>query len=545
MEQSSENSRASWKNMDVVKTFLESCIQEISLNGRLGSSLKADSWNKVKLVLETTHGFSVTQKQMKNHYDYLKEKYQAWLSITKKTGNIYDPVTNTILMYNSEWDEYIKAHPKAKALKISPLPFPDLCTKLFEGSTTTGIHGWSPSCTYPRPVVSSVSTTIDIDTLDSVEDLVGNKNDGAPTNYPSQSSVPSERKPLGKKKKSSSSQLEIDEKMSNALDILIKNNNGPDIGECMEKLDALGWEEPLYSATISILCEGDSYRKAWMKIPEDDKLKSHNERFVVIKRRFQHSSQTVHKYFHEVLEAMMKFAKEEISSTTSDSNLHIPSSHKKLRKVFKGAIGALDGTLVHAVIPVNQQIVYRGRGKGKCYQNVLAIWVAHDARVLTEIASNPNNGFPFPPPNKYYLCDAAYPNTRGFLAPYRNIRYWLGDYHRRRAINKEEKFNHAHAQLRNVIERAYRVLKARFPILDKMAPYSIDVQRDIVIACFAVHNFIRKEHLNDDLFNQYDLPQVIFEEEGELEQELDETSGPSWTAEDSQFMNNMREELAL
>ncbi|XP_075099149.1 uncharacterized protein LOC142176015 [Nicotiana tabacum] len=491
MEQSSENSRASWKNMDVVKTFLESCIQEISLNGRLGSSLKADSWNKVKLVLETTHGFSITQKQMKNHYDYLKEKYQAWLPITKKTGNIYDLVSNTILMSNSEWDEYIKAHPKAKALKTSPLPFPDLCTKLFEGSTATGIHGWSPSCTYPRPVVSYVSTTIDIDTLDNIEDL-----------------------------------------MSNALDILIKNNNGPDIEECIEQLDVLGWEEPLYSATISILCEGDNYKKVWIKIPEDDKLKSPNERFVVIKRRFQHSSQTVHKYFHEVLEAMMKFAKEEILSTTSDSNLHIPSSHKKLRNFFKGAIGALDGTLVHAVIPANQQIVYRGRGKGKCYQNVLAIcdcnmvftyvyagWegVAHDARVLTEIASNPNNGFPFPPPNKYYLCDAAYPNIRGFLAPYLNIRYWLGDYHRRRAINKEEKFNHAHAQLRNVIERAYGILKARFPILDKMAPYPIDVQRDVVIACFAVHNFIRKEHLNDDLFNQYDLPQVIFEEEGELE----------------------------
>nr|XP_009797411.1 PREDICTED: uncharacterized protein LOC104243848 [Nicotiana sylvestris] len=153
--------------------------------------------------------------------------------------------------------------------------------------------------------------------------------------------------------------------------------------------------------------------------------------------------------------------------------------------------------------------------------------------------------FVFSSTYKYYLCDAAYPNTRGFLAPYRNIRYWLGDYHRRRAINKEEKFNHAHAQLRNVIERAYGVFKARFPILDKMAPYSIDVQRDVVIACFAVHNFIRKERLNDDLFNQYDLPQVIFEEEGEHEQVLDETNGPSWTTEDSQFMNNMREEIAL
>ncbi|XP_059277520.1 L10-interacting MYB domain-containing protein-like [Lycium ferocissimum] len=131
MEQSSENSRVSWKDMDVVKTFLENCIQEVSLNGRLGSSLKPDSWNKVKLALETCHRFSVPQKKMKNYYDYLKEKYQAWLPLTKKTGNIYDPTTNTFQMSNSEWDEYIKAHPKAKTLRNSLLPFPDLCTKLF------------------------------------------------------------------------------------------------------------------------------------------------------------------------------------------------------------------------------------------------------------------------------------------------------------------------------------------------------------------------------------------------------------------------------
>ncbi|XP_059304890.1 uncharacterized protein LOC132056626 isoform X3 [Lycium ferocissimum] len=272
----------------------------------------------------------------------------------------------------------------------------------------------------------------------------------------------------------------------------------------------------------------------------------HNERYVVIKRRFQHSLQTIHKYFHEVLEAMMNFAKEMIAPTTFDSNMNIPGAHNRLRRIFKGAIGALDGTLVHAVVPANQQIVYRGRGKGKCYQNVLAIcdfnmvftyvyagWegVAHDARVLTEIASNPDNGFPFPPPR--------------FLAPYRNIRYWLGDYHRRRAITKEEKFNHAHAQLRNVIERSYGVLKARFPILDKMAPYPINIQRDVVIACFAVNNFIRKERINDDLFNHFDTPQVIFDEEGQQEEALDETNGPSWTVEDSQIMTDMREQLAL
>ncbi|KAI3718853.1 hypothetical protein L6452_19738 [Arctium lappa] len=171
---------------------------------------------------------------------------------------------------------------------------------------------------------------------------------------------------------------------------------------------------------------------------------------------------------------------------------------RNLKEIFPGAIGALDGTLIHAVVPLNQQARYRGRGRGDCFQNVLAmcdfnmiftyVWagwegIAHDARVLREVAFDPNSRFPFPPPNKYYLCDAAYPNTRGFFTPYRNTRYWLADFRRRRAVTKEEKFNHAHAQLRNVIERAYGVLKARFPILKQMAcypyPKQIEGMRDV------------------------------------------------------------------
>ncbi|KAM3202565.1 hypothetical protein P3L10_030189 [Capsicum annuum] len=171
--------------------------------------------------------------------------------------------------------------------------------------------------------------------------------------------------------------------------------------------------------------------------------------------------------------------------------------------------------------------------------------VAQDARVLTEVVSNLDNGFSFTPSNKYYICDVAYSNTRGFLVPYRNVRYWLGDYHCMRAITKEKKFNHAHAQLRNVIERLYGVLKASFSILDKMAPYLINIQRDVVIACFAVNNFIRKERINDELFNQFDTSQVIFGEEGQQEETFEKTNRPSWIVEDSQIMHNMREELAF
>ena len=77
------------------------------------------------------------------------------------------------------------------------------------------------------------------------------------------------------------------------------------------------------------------------------------------------------------------------------------------------------------------------------------------------------------------------------MAPYRNARYWLPDFHNGvRPRTKEETFNYAHARLRNVIERSFGVLKARFPILKRMAPYPFQVQRNIVIACVAIHNYI-------------------------------------------------------
>ncbi|CAI9294011.1 unnamed protein product [Lactuca saligna] len=47
--------------------------------------------------------------------------------------------------------------------------------------------------------------------------------------------------------------------------------------------------------------------------------------------------------------------------------------------------------------------------------------VAHDSRILSEAVADPQASFPFPPPDKYYLCDAAYAHTRGFMAPYRNV----------------------------------------------------------------------------------------------------------------------------
>lgn len=146
--------------------------------------------------------------------------------------------------------------------------------------------------------------------------------------------------------------------------------------------------------------------------------------------------------------------------------------------------------------------------------------------------------------DKYYLCDAAYSNARGFLAPYRNTRYWLADYRRRRALTKEEKFNHAHAQLRNVIERAYGVLKARFPILKQMAPFPFTKQRNVVIACFAIHNFIRKCNIQDQLFMEYNEETVFTNEEEDVGSGEAEIDGSQWGANSTQYMANLRDQIA-
>ncbi|XP_074365343.1 uncharacterized protein LOC141706508 [Apium graveolens] len=308
--------------------------------------------------------------------------------------------------------------------------------------------------------------------------------------------------------------------MASALDLMIQNNSGPSLQECKEKLNKIGWESnnPLRQMALGIFCESATYRTQWMLLEEDEiepwvKMRSwiqnsrnatveekiaiflhvisHNDRFIKVKNRFQHSTETLH----------------------------------------RGAIGALDGTLIHAIVPASQQTRYRGRGRGECYQNILGIcdfnmiftfvwagWegIAHDSRILTEVVADIDSGFPLPPPNKYYLCDAAYANTRGFLTPYKNTRYWQSDFRGRRALTREEKFNHAHAQLRNVIERAY------------------------------VHNFIRLQKLEDELFDQCDNNISSDSDGEENEAMVEETEDEvQRTSQGTQFMSSLRDQIAL
>ncbi|CAN1182810.1 hypothetical protein LINPERHAP2_LOCUS36175, partial [Linum perenne] len=103
------------------------------------------------------------------------------------------------------------------------------------------------------------------------------------------------------------------------------------------------------------------------------------------------------------------------------------------------------------------------------------------------------------------LVDSGYSNILGFLAPYRGITSHFQEIRRRGGPRgREELFNYRHSSLRNVIERCFGVLKARFPILKFMRrTYSFKKQTQIVMACCTIHNFIRLHATRDELFDQF------------------------------------------
>ena len=92
---------------------------------------------------------------------------------------------------------------------------------------------------------------------------------------------------------------------------------------------------------------------------------------------------------------------------------------------------------------------------------------AADGRVLRDALLRPH-GLKVPRPY-YYLVDVGYTNGEGFLAPYRGQRYHLNDWREgHQPTTAREYFNMKHSSARNVIERCFGVLKARFGILREL-----------------------------------------------------------------------------
>ena len=96
---------------------------------------------------------------------------------------------------------------------------------------------------------------------------------------------------------------------------------------------------------------------------------------------------------------------------------------------------------------------------------------------------------------------------KGLITPYRTTRYHLKEFSSRNPPRTpQELFNHRHSSLHNAVERAFGVLKKRFPIIaSKTEPtYGVKTQNLIIIACCILHNFLMMVDPDEDLVAEVD-----------------------------------------
>ncbi|XP_023888121.1 uncharacterized protein LOC112000257 [Quercus suber] len=209
----------------------------------------------------------------------------------------------------------------------------------------------------------------------------------------------------------------------------------------------------------------------------------HNTRMRPMADRFQHSTETVDRKFRRVLQAVHTYGQHLIKP---DPNVvGLPENlrgNNKYDPWFERSIGAIDGTHISA------------QPSAIAFTDILyaIVYLCDGCAILV--------GF-------YYLVDSGYPIGASFLPPHKATRYHAQEFRRRSTRQPKlgkELFNYRHSSLRMVIERAFGVLKARFPILSNMAKYKQYRQHLVVSTCCALHNFIRINNRRDVLFNTWE-----------------------------------------
>jgi hypothetical protein len=139
--------------------------------------------------------------------------------------------------------------------------------------------------------------------------------------------------------------------------------------------------------------------------------------------------------------------------------------------------------------------------------------------------------------------DSGYPNRSGYLSPYKGTKYHIQDYQNAaEPRGKKEIFNYAHSSLRNVIERPFSILKMKWRILFQIPSYPRQTQTHIIVACCALHNFIRMGGEYDSDFDHLDRDVNFVPPKASFDQ-LECVPAP--TREECAQMNAFRDNITL
>jgi hypothetical protein len=107
---------------------------------------------------------------------------------------------------------------------------------------------------------------------------------------------------------------------------------------------------------------------------------------------------------------------------------------------------------------------------------------------------------------------------------------------------KKELYNYTHSSLRNVTEWSFEVLKMKWRILLDLPSYPMSKQSQIILACMALHNFVRENDKKDRDFEKCDEDENYIPLE---EPPSSQANGASTShGEEDQSMNRFRDWIA-
>lgn len=118
--------------------------------------------------------------------------------------------------------------------------------------------------------------------------------------------------------------------------------------------------------------------------------------------------------------------------------------------------------------------------------------------------------------------DYKYPNVPGFIAPYLGAQYGVLEHENGfQPRDAKELFNHRHSLLRGITDRTFGALKERFPIIMSAPSYPLPTQVKLVVAACALHNYIRDEKPDDNIFKMYENEGCVSQLDESMIQPLD------------------------
>ncbi|KAL0153598.1 hypothetical protein M9458_051078 [Cirrhinus mrigala] len=236
---------------------------------------------------------------------------------------------------------------------------------------------------------------------------------------------------------------------------------------------------------------------------------AHAASYRVASQTFDIPKSSVHDIVHRVSQAIMGILRRVICLPTGDDLEAVGAGFAQLAgsPAFSRAVGAIDGCHIRIKPPTNNSHCYYNRKQFHSIQlqaitdhrgKFLDVFVGypgsvHDARVLRN--SPVYTGSLYPPPGKCILGDGGYPCLSApicLITPYREP-----------VQNPvQARFNSKHSRARNIVERAFGMLKTRWrSIFFKALEVSPAFVPEVVACCAVLHNLAL---LNGDIVEAED-----------------------------------------